>query len=121
MVFTYRLLSWRPLRPRQIFKTARNLTLPEIMCAYASAARSSANVSIIGRTPLMVANLSASSDSTDVPDGQPTTDLRAAINCADENGEGSKLTPTITNLPSTPRPSIRLLVALLSGAVARIT
>jgi hypothetical protein len=37
------------------------------------------------------------------------------------NRDGSTLAPTIINLPSTPSPSIRLPIALPSGAVARIT
>ena len=84
--------------PSQIFKTERNRTLPDILRSQASAARSSGNVSIIGRTPLAAANLSVSSESLEVPDGQPITDLRAIINCGDDTENGSKLTPMVTNL-----------------------
>jgi hypothetical protein len=84
--------------PVQIFRTERKHPLPDIMRSQASTARSSGNVSILGCTPLAAANLSVSSESLEVPDGQPIIDLRAIINCGDDTENDSKLTPMVTNL-----------------------
>ena len=54
-----------------IVSTARNFTFPLIMCAYASAAFSSGNFSIIGRTPVSALKFNVSCESIAVPEGQP--------------------------------------------------
>lgn len=74
----------------QIFKTERNRTLPVIMRSYACTARSSGNISIIGRTPFAAANHRASSESLEVPAGQPMIDLRVSNNCNEVTAKGSK-------------------------------
>jgi hypothetical protein len=49
------------------------------MRSYASAARSSGNGSFIDRTPVSTLKAIVSSESIDVPDGQPTIDRRPEI------------------------------------------
>ena len=102
----------------QTFKTDLKRTLHDIMCWYPSAARSSGKTSIIGRTPLATANLSASSESLETPEGHPMIDLRVINICNEETAKGSELAPTITNVPPAESPSIKVPIALPSGAVA---
>src|SRR5947209_13064728 len=100
--------------------TTRKRGLPWIMCAYASAARASGNVSIIGRTPVSRLKLNASSESRAVPDGQPAID-RPDSSATGATCIGSNAAPTISSLPRGAKPPITDDMARALGAVARIT
>ena len=52
-------------------RTTRNSALPLIMRAKASSALTSRNFSVMGRTPVISAKRSVSSESAGIPDGQP--------------------------------------------------
>jgi len=86
-----------PYRP--IVSTIRNRASPRIIRAYASGARSSGIVSIIGRIPCLALNASASCESSDVPDGQPCTDRRPMMASTPDTSMGSIATPTMISVP----------------------
>src|SRR6185312_9815486 len=78
-----------PLAQAFGIRTTRNLALPLIIRANPSAARSSGNVSIIGRICEATLNFSVSSESGAVPDGQPAMERREAIRLSGETSIGS--------------------------------
>jgi len=60
-----------PYQAADMVRTTRYSALPLVIRSYASAARSRGNVSIMGRTPVRTEKLSVSSESAEVPAGQP--------------------------------------------------
>ncbi len=92
------------------------------MRAKASSAFSSGYVSIIGLTPVSELNLSVSSESMPVPEGQPATVRRpiSSGNAFTDRGPSS-VAPTTINLPAGASPSSAHSSALALVSVYKIT
>ena len=102
---------WRLWRGRDshwpVTSTMRNLALPAIIRSYASPARSSGMVSIIGRSCDCTEKRNVSSESCEVPVEWPVIVREPPMSCKGVTSIGSAETPTTMSLPHSANPSIR--------------
>ena len=75
----------------------------------------------MGRTPVISAKRSVSSESVGIPDAQPWMFFLPWMSWIGETSIGSNVAPTTTSVPLSPRPSISADMDFELGAVARIT
>src|SRR5712675_1808108 len=99
-------------------RTIRKRALPDIIRAYASAARSSGSVSTIAATSLIALSLSVASPTAGVPVRAPSTPSSLNNNSNADNSIGSSVAPSEITVPPRRKPPRAAATALPPEAVA---